>query len=276
MTVLDLRAILIVVLCVVTVAGGFYVFVFPYLSGEAVAEKRHAQITNGAGGRRAGAGVERVVDAAARRKQVTESLKELEQRHAEKKKISLETRIAQSGLDLTRTNFLAASVGLALAVTVLLFLITGSPLLSAAGVIIGGMGTAEFHPEIRDQAAPQEIRHRIPQRHRRHHPRRQGRPAAERLRPHHRIRIVRTGALGVSPDRRGPDAWPDDHRGDRALAAAHPDSGGEFLRHRHRHPAEVGRQSRRGPEQSRRACCASARRCATRSTRCRRRPRLPP
>ena len=142
MTAFDLRAILIVVLCVVSVAGGFYVFVFPYLSGEALAEKRHAQITNGAGGRRAGA--ERVIDSATRRKQVTESLKELEQRHAEKKKISLETRIAQSGLDLTRTNFIAASAGSALAVTVLLFLITGSPLLSVAGVVIGGWGLPNF------------------------------------------------------------------------------------------------------------------------------------
>jgi tight adherence protein B len=144
MTAFDLRAILIVVLCVVTVAGGFYVFVFPYLSGEALAEKRHAQITNGAGGRRAGAGVERIVDSATRRKQVTESLKELEQRHAEKKKISLENRIAQSGLDFTRNNFIAASVGSALAVTVLLFLITGSPPLSVAGVVIGGWGVPNF------------------------------------------------------------------------------------------------------------------------------------
>jgi tight adherence protein B len=140
---MDLRSLLIIALCVVAIAGVFYIFVFPYLTGEALAEKRHAQITSRAAGRRP-SGAERVVDATARRKQVTDSLKELEQRNAEKKKITLETRIAQSGLELSRTNFIAASGGAALVVTLLLFAITRSAPVALAGVVIGGFGLPNF------------------------------------------------------------------------------------------------------------------------------------
>src|SRR5574340_619165 len=104
---MDMRALFIILLSVVSIAGAFYVLVLPYLSGEAKAEKRHAQIVSKTPGRRAGN--ERVVDAAARRKQVADSLKEMEQRNAEKARVTLETRIAQAGLDLSRTNFFVAS-----------------------------------------------------------------------------------------------------------------------------------------------------------------------
>jgi tight adherence protein B len=142
---MDIRSILIIVLVVFSVAGGFYVFVFPYLSGEAAAERRQSQIVSGSGGRRGGGvGVERIVDSATRRKQVTESLKELEQRNAEKTKISIETKIAQAGLDLTRTNFIVASAVSAVVVTLLLLMITGSLPIALAGVPIGGFGLPNF------------------------------------------------------------------------------------------------------------------------------------
>ncbi len=143
---MDIRSLIIVLLVVVCVAGGFYVFVFPYLSGEALAEKRHNQVASNAGGRRGGGGggVERVVDAAQRRKQVVDSLKELEQRNAEKTKISLETRIAQAGLDLNRTQFIMASAGSAVVMTLLLLLISGSLPIALAGIAIGGFGLPNF------------------------------------------------------------------------------------------------------------------------------------
>jgi tight adherence protein B len=140
---MDLRSLLIIALFVVAIAGVFYIFVFPYLTGEALAEKRHAQITSRAASRRPTGG-ERIVDATARRKQVVDSLKELEQRSAEKKKITLETRIAQSGLELSRMNFIAASAGAALVVTLLLFAITRSAPVALAGVVIGGFGLPNF------------------------------------------------------------------------------------------------------------------------------------
>jgi tight adherence protein B len=60
------------------------------LSGDINAEKRQA-------------------DAASRRKQITESIKELELR-GKRKKQSLETRIAQAGFSWTRNKYIGASL----------------------------------------------------------------------------------------------------------------------------------------------------------------------
>ena len=75
---------------------------FPYLSGDAKGEKRQAQLL----GKRSGVTRDRQVDATARRKQVADSLKELEQRNAKKAKLSLETRIAQAGMKLSKQMYL--------------------------------------------------------------------------------------------------------------------------------------------------------------------------
>jgi tight adherence protein B len=139
---MDSRSLLIVLLTVVTVTGGFYVLVYPYLSGEAGAEKRRAQIASKSGQRRASG--ERVADAAARRKQVTDSLKEIEQRSAEKAKVSFETRISQAGLSMSRTNFFVLSAILATVITLLILVVSQSPLMALAGPLIGGVGLPNF------------------------------------------------------------------------------------------------------------------------------------
>ncbi|MGO9427573.1 type II secretion system F family protein [Rhodoblastus sp.] len=138
---MDTRSILIVLLAVAACAGAFYVLIFPFLTGEAKAEKRHAHVVAKGTGRR---GDHRAADAATRRKQVSESLKELEQRNAEKNRIGIETRIARAGLNLTRLNFFLAA-GCAATVTALALLgLSGSPLLALGGLIIGGLGLPNF------------------------------------------------------------------------------------------------------------------------------------
>ncbi|MCI4677807.1 type II secretion system F family protein [Rhodoblastus acidophilus] len=139
---MDIRSLFIIMLTVITVAGAFYVLVFPYLSGEAAAEKRKAQIASKTGLRRAPG--ERVTDAAARRKQVADSLKEIEQRNSEKAKVSLETRIGQAGLDLSRTNFFVFSGVAAVMTTLLLLMITHSLPMALTGLVIGGFGLPNF------------------------------------------------------------------------------------------------------------------------------------
>jgi tight adherence protein B len=138
---MDSRSLLIILLSVAALSGAFFIFVFPLLSGEAKAEKRHAQIVAKGIARR---GVERVVDSAARRKQVAESLKELEQRNAAKKKISLDTRIAQAGLELSKRNFFLASGACAAVITLIIFVVSGNPVMALAGVLIGGFGLPNF------------------------------------------------------------------------------------------------------------------------------------
>jgi tight adherence protein B len=89
-------------LTMVTVGGIVHVFIYPYLSGDINAEKRQAALRPMAAKR----GADRQADAASRRKQITESLKELEQR-GKRKKLSLETRIAQAGFPGAVTNISA-------------------------------------------------------------------------------------------------------------------------------------------------------------------------
>ncbi len=138
---MDARSILIVLLAVAAGAGAFYVLVFPLLTGEAKAEKRHARIVAKGGGRRADI---RTADAAVRRKQVSDTLKELEQRNAEKNRISIEMRIARAGLNWTKLNFFLAA-GFAATVTALsLLALTGSPIFALGGLVIGALGLPNF------------------------------------------------------------------------------------------------------------------------------------
>ena len=65
----------------------------PYVTGEIKAERRKDQFTLPRRARN-----DRVTDTANRRKQITESLNELEQK-GKTKRVSLETKLAQAGLD---------------------------------------------------------------------------------------------------------------------------------------------------------------------------------
>src|ERR1700730_9709998 len=90
-------------LTMVTTGGIVHVFIYPYLSGDIKAEKREAAL------RPTARGAERQADAASRRKQITESIKELEVR-GKRNKRSLETRIAQAGLSWSRNKYIGASL----------------------------------------------------------------------------------------------------------------------------------------------------------------------
>ena len=81
---------------------------------------------------RAKRGLERI-DTVTRRKQVSDSLKELEQR-GKSKKLSLEIKIAQAGLEWSRTTYIIISVVLAGIFGLGVYAVNGSPL------IAGGRG----------------------------------------------------------------------------------------------------------------------------------------
>jgi tight adherence protein B len=132
---LDSRSILIVLLTLAAASGAAHL-AFPWLSGDVRAEKRQENLLN----RGKAARSDRQVDVAARRKQVADSLKELEQRSVKKKKLSLETRIAQAGLSLSKQSYLIASGVSGGLIALLLFLFSGNPIFGGAGLVIGGFG----------------------------------------------------------------------------------------------------------------------------------------
>jgi tight adherence protein B len=120
----------------VAVAIGGLAFVF--VSGDSRAKKRQDALTKG---------VVKVRDAGpdkgARRKQITESLKELEERNG-RRKVTLQGRIQQAGLSITPQQFFIFSGVGAVVVAALVFFLTGSPFIALPSALIGGFGIPNF------------------------------------------------------------------------------------------------------------------------------------
>jgi tight adherence protein B len=120
----------------VALAIGGLAFVF--VSGDSRAKKRQDALTKGPAKTR-----DIGIDKNARRKQVSDSLKELEQKNT-RKKISLQAKIQQAGLSITTQQyFIASAIGGAL-LALVVFLLTQSPLIAAPSAIIGGFGAPSF------------------------------------------------------------------------------------------------------------------------------------
>ncbi|MGH6841749.1 MAG: type II secretion system F family protein, partial [Methylocella sp.] len=115
----------IMVLAMISAGGIVHVFIYPYLSGDIKAEKREAALRPTTPKRSA----ERLADAASRRKQITESLKELEVR-GKRKKQSLETRIAQAGLSWSRNRYIGVSLASAAFCGGLIWLFSPHPIVT--------------------------------------------------------------------------------------------------------------------------------------------------
>jgi tight adherence protein B len=119
-------------LVTLAVGGVMYAVVYPYLSGDIKAQKRTAALMSSTERRRDN----RSADPAKRRKMIQDSLKDIETKAA--KKLTLEQRIAQAGLKVSRPMFMmgAGAVGLVAALGSLVT--NGDPLLSlGVGVVVG-------------------------------------------------------------------------------------------------------------------------------------------
>jgi tight adherence protein B len=110
------------------IGGVAWVFLYPVLSGEAKAEKRRAALAQTAP-------VTRQIDRAqrSRREQVEGSLREVEQRLKQDKKVTLENRISQAGLSWSKQRFLIVS-GIFGAVCFAVPMVLGAGPLAAAGL----------------------------------------------------------------------------------------------------------------------------------------------
>ena len=81
----------------------------------------------------------RDAEVAARRKQMAESLKELENRDKKSTKLTLEMRLEQAGLDISEKLFIQASVASAIVFGLVAFFVLGR-LYAIGGLLIGGFG----------------------------------------------------------------------------------------------------------------------------------------
>ncbi|MCU4181476.1 type II secretion system F family protein [Bosea sp. BH3] len=123
-------------LAMLAVGGVVYALLYPTLSGEKRAEKRRKDFTGPATAR----GVDREAQARTKRGQIAQSLKEIENRENARNKLTLETRIAQAGLNWTRRKYYMVSVATAVATGLFMWIASGNAILGAVGLFVGGFG----------------------------------------------------------------------------------------------------------------------------------------
>jgi tight adherence protein B len=122
---MNLQQIALAFLAATAIGGVAWVFLYPILSGERKAEQRRASLAKSEPSVRTADRSQR-----SRREQVETSLKELEERHREEKKVSLNTRISQAGLSWSKQKFIVISCVLGFACFAVGF-VMGAGLLAA-------------------------------------------------------------------------------------------------------------------------------------------------
>ncbi len=123
-------------------AAGAALFVaYPYLSGNIKAERRRDQMRARPGQAAAG----RVVDAGNRRKQITDSIKDLEGRGKRKRKVSLDNRIGQAGLAWSVRTFVLVSAALGLGLGAVAYAPTGNPMIAGPALLVGALGVPRWY-----------------------------------------------------------------------------------------------------------------------------------
>ncbi len=132
---MDIHVLIAALLAAITVGGLGFVFVYPLLSGERNAEKRRAALTAGPTGKV----IDKQADAALRRKQITDSLKEIETRNS-RNRVTIDNMLTRAGLNWSRRRFLIVAAGTGLALGAAAFFLEGNPYIALALVLVGGVG----------------------------------------------------------------------------------------------------------------------------------------
>ena len=123
-------------LAMLAVGGVVYALLYPTLSGEKRAEKRRRDFTGPVAAR----GIDREAQVRAKRGQIAQSLKDIENRENARSKLTLEARIAQAGLNWTRQKYYVISAAMAVALGLLFWIGSTNPILGATGLFVGGFG----------------------------------------------------------------------------------------------------------------------------------------
>lgn len=121
-----------------------YLVVYPMVSGDAQAEKRIQGVTENKAKRQVRNA--RDEEVSNRRKQVADTLRDLEERQKAREKMTLRIRLERAGLDITPQTFWIASAILGAVIGVVVFLSTPgmSPAVSLMAAFIGMFGLPRF------------------------------------------------------------------------------------------------------------------------------------
>jgi tight adherence protein B len=132
---MDINSLLIIGLAMASTGGIFYAVAYPYLSGDARRQKRKDALK----GQTTKRVFDRSLDPAKRRQQIIESIRETDAK-TKKRRRSLDERLKQAGLEITKQQFYIGSAVGGVIVAGLLYLWGMQPLTVGVGALIGGLG----------------------------------------------------------------------------------------------------------------------------------------
>lgn len=130
------------ILAAISAGGIAYALLYPRLSGQARAEQRRREFAAPAAIR---AATDREAQSQARRGQVAQSLKDIENREKARHKLTIEARIEQAGLAWSRKRFWLVSVVLAIVLALVLFVASGNWVLLPFGFLVGLLGLPRWY-----------------------------------------------------------------------------------------------------------------------------------
>lgn len=130
------------ILAAISAGGVAYALFYPRLSGQARAEQRRREFAAPAAIR---AAADREAQSQARRGQVAQSLKDIENREKARHKITIESRIEQAGLSWSRKQYWLLGVALGIALAAALLIASGNWVVVLAGFLVGLFGLPRFY-----------------------------------------------------------------------------------------------------------------------------------
>src|SRR5260221_13164992 len=132
---MNIQALAFAFLAATAIGGLAWVFIYPLLSGEKKAENRRASVAKSEPAARQADRSQR-----SRREQIEGSLKELESRSRNEKKVSLSSRLTQAGLDWSPRKFMIISAVLGAAAFAIAMLVGGGVLGAPGMAFARGFG----------------------------------------------------------------------------------------------------------------------------------------
>ncbi|WP_100963869.1 type II secretion system F family protein [Bosea sp. FBZP-16] len=130
------------ILAAVSAGGIAYALFYPRLSGQARAEQRRREFAAPAAIR---AAADREAQSQARRGQVAQSLKDIENREKARHKVTIEGRIEQAGLFWSRKQYWLLGVVLGIVMAVVLLVTSGNWVVMLVGFVVGLLGLPRWY-----------------------------------------------------------------------------------------------------------------------------------
>lgn len=130
------------ILAALSAGGVAYALFYPSLSGQVRAEKRRRDF---AGPTTMRAATDREAQGQARRGQVAQSLKDIENREKARHKLTIEARINQAGLSWSRKQYWLLGVVLAFVLAIVIFVVSGNLGVMVVGFLVGLFGMPRWY-----------------------------------------------------------------------------------------------------------------------------------